>query len=125
VVESAGPIDGDIRLLILLHPSRSETLTPLHLFAVLGHVVWSDGPQELDVVVAVVFSHLLTTGFVDVTHVNLHFPVQSIVEKEVVRHADPVGFHGVALAVVVVPHVALETENNHPDRLQLLARQSV
>lgn len=39
-------------------------LTSLHLFAVLRHVVWSDGPQELDVVVTVVFGHLFTTGFV-------------------------------------------------------------
>lgn len=26
-------------------------------------------------------------------------------------HADPVGFHGVALAIVVVPHIPLEREN--------------
>lgn len=39
------------------------TFTSLHLFAVLRHVVWTDGPQELNVVVAVVLGHLLTTGF--------------------------------------------------------------
>lgn len=44
----------------------------------------------------------------DKTHIDLHFPVKSIVEKEVVCHADPVGFHGMALAIIVVPHIPLE-----------------
>uniref|UniRef100_A0A8C4HUF7 Uncharacterized protein n=1 Tax=Dicentrarchus labrax TaxID=13489 RepID=A0A8C4HUF7_DICLA len=70
---------------------RWRILTSLHLFAILRHVVWSDGPQELNVVITVVFCHLFTTGFVDTTHIDLHFSVQSIVEKEVVCHADPVG----------------------------------
>ena len=39
-------------------------LTSLHLFAVLGHVVWPDGAQKLDVVITVVLGHLLTIGFV-------------------------------------------------------------
>lgn len=43
---------------------EKRTLTSLHLFAVLRHVVRSDGPQELNVVITVVFSHLFTTGFV-------------------------------------------------------------
>lgn len=43
---------------------KTLTLTSLHLFAVLGHVVRSDGPQELNVVITVVFGHLLTVGFV-------------------------------------------------------------
>ncbi len=43
---------------------EKRTLTSLHLFAVLRHVVRSDGPQELNVVITVVFCHLLTTGFV-------------------------------------------------------------
>lgn len=46
--------------------------------------------------------------YIDMTHIDFHFPVQSIVEEEVVRHADPVGLHGMALAVVVVPHITLE-----------------
>lgn len=48
------------------------------------------------------------------THVNLHFPVQPVVEEEVVRHADPVGLHGMALAVVVVPNVPWDTRKD-PD----------
>lgn len=39
------------------------TLTSLHLFAVLRHVVWTDGSQELNVVIAVVLGHFFTTGF--------------------------------------------------------------
>lgn len=41
------------------------------------------------------------------THVDLHSPVKSIVKEEVVCHADPVGFHRMALAIVVVPHITL------------------
>lgn len=49
----------------------------------------------------------------DRTHIDLHSPVKSIVEEEVVCHADPVGFHGMALAIVVVPYIALEGEKNN------------
>uniref|UniRef100_A0A8C9YLH0 Uncharacterized protein n=1 Tax=Sander lucioperca TaxID=283035 RepID=A0A8C9YLH0_SANLU len=129
VVKSAGPVDGDVCLLLvqLQCPKRifqqqleekKQTLTSLHLFAILRHVVWSDGPQELNVVITVVFCHLFTTGFVDITHIDLHFPVQSIVEKEVVCHADPVGLHGMALAIVVVPHIPLERKH-YPDKFTL------
>lgn len=41
-----------------------ETPTSLHLFAVLRHVVWTDGSQELNVVVTVVLGHLFPAGFV-------------------------------------------------------------
>lgn len=53
-------------------------------------------------------------GFVwsETTHVDLHFPVQAIVEEEVVGHADPVGLHGMTLAIVVVPHIAWENKKD-------------
>lgn len=38
--------------------------TALHLLAELGHVVQSYGSQELNVVVTVIFGHLLCCGFV-------------------------------------------------------------
>lgn len=41
-----------------------ETPTSLHLFAVLRHVVRTDGSQELNVVVTVVLGHLFPAGFV-------------------------------------------------------------
>uniref|UniRef100_A0A3Q3KYM2 Uncharacterized protein n=1 Tax=Mastacembelus armatus TaxID=205130 RepID=A0A3Q3KYM2_9TELE len=130
VVESACPVDGNVCLLLIqLHCTKLTKLkqtikhwtvlsdinshTSLHLFAILRHVVWSDGLQELNVVVTVVLCHLFTTGFV-MTHIDLHFPVESIVQQEVVCHADPVGFHGMALSVVVVPHITLR-RNNHTE----------
>lgn len=38
---------------------------------------------------------------------DVHFLVEAVVYDEVVRHADAVGFHGVALAVVVVAHFGI------------------
>ena len=38
-------------------------------------------------------------------HVDLHLAVEAVVEQQVVRHADAVRLHGVALAVVVVANV--------------------
>ena len=35
-----------------------------------------------------------------------HFPVQSIVQKQVVCHANAVWLHGVALAIVIVANIA-------------------
>ena len=39
--------------------------------------------------------------------VHLHLPVEPIVEQEVVGHPHPVGLHGMALPIVVVPNVAI------------------
>lgn len=51
----------------------------------------------------------------DLTHIDLHFSVKSIVEEEVVRHADSVGFHGMTLAVVIVSHITCTTKHkNNP-----------
>jgi len=38
---------------------------------------------------------------------DVHLFVEAVVDDEVVRHADAVGFHGVALAVVVVAHLGI------------------
>mmetsp|Transcript_5383 Transcript_5383/g.11847 ORF Transcript_5383/g.11847 Transcript_5383/m.11847 type:complete len:118 (+) Transcript_5383:1292-1645(+) len=38
---------------------------------------------------------------------DVHLFVEAVVDDEVVRHADAVGFHGVALAVVVVAHLGV------------------
>uniref|UniRef100_A0A3P8PSM8 Uncharacterized protein n=1 Tax=Astatotilapia calliptera TaxID=8154 RepID=A0A3P8PSM8_ASTCA len=136
VMEPTSPVDGDVCLLLVqLHCSKltkleetikdwtvlsnidckkektkNSALTSLHLFAVLRHVVRSDGPQELNVIITVVLCHLFTT--------DLHFSVQSIVEEEVVRHTDPVWFHGMALAIVVIPHITCG-QKHHPDKFIL------
>ena len=39
--------------------------------------------------------------------VHLHLPVEPIVEQEVVGHPHPVGLHGMALPIVVIPNVAV------------------
>lgn len=39
------------------------------------------------------------------TYINLHLSVEAIVEQKVVRHADSVGFHGMALAIVIITNV--------------------
>uniref|UniRef100_A0A3B3D6L5 Uncharacterized protein n=1 Tax=Oryzias melastigma TaxID=30732 RepID=A0A3B3D6L5_ORYME len=119
VMEAASPVDGDVCLLLRnkhTHRASSGELTELkqavkhgrsrptslHLLAVLRHVVWADGPQKLDVVVTVVLGHLLCAGFLHPTHIDLHFPVKSIVEEKVVGHANPVGFHGMPLTIVIL-----------------------
>uniref|UniRef100_A0A8C3Y3Q2 Uncharacterized protein n=1 Tax=Catharus ustulatus TaxID=91951 RepID=A0A8C3Y3Q2_CATUS len=86
--------------------NRASKLTSLHLLAVLRHVVRADGAQEFDVIIAVVLGHLLGVGLVR-THANkfnfLVFP--PIVEQQVVGHADPVRFHGVSLAIIIIPNI--------------------
>ena len=49
--------------------------------------------------------HLVLGGLVGSVH--LHLPVEPIVEQEVVGHPHPVGLHGMALAIIVVPDVAV------------------
>uniref|UniRef100_A0A8C7XFB4 Uncharacterized protein n=1 Tax=Oryzias sinensis TaxID=183150 RepID=A0A8C7XFB4_9TELE len=75
-------------------------LTSLHLFAVFRHVVGSDRAQELNVVVAVVLGHLLSTSF-------------TIVQQQVVGHSDPMGFHGMTLSVIIVSNI---TYKKHAQR---------
>ena len=77
---------------------------PLHLLVVLPHVVRSDGPEKPDVVVAVELGHLLLGCLVGA--VDLHLPVESIVEQKVVGHPYPMGLHGMSLPIVVVANVA-------------------
>uniref|UniRef100_A0A3P9MCC3 Uncharacterized protein n=1 Tax=Oryzias latipes TaxID=8090 RepID=A0A3P9MCC3_ORYLA len=118
VVESPRPVHGNVRLLpVQLHsPScpkrpgqgrgvqvccRAHPLTALHLLAELGHVVWPYGSEELDVVVTVVFGHLICGGFHMKTYIDLHFSVEAIVQEEVVSHADPMWLHGVSLSIIV------------------------
>uniref|UniRef100_A0A8B9L7Z4 Uncharacterized protein n=1 Tax=Astyanax mexicanus TaxID=7994 RepID=A0A8B9L7Z4_ASTMX len=110
VVQSTCPIYSNIRLLpIQLYSTMYRNwcytlcmrvcvcgLTALHLLAEFGHVVRSDGPQKLYIIVTVVFRHLISCE----THINLHLAVETIVQQEVMSHANTVGFHWVALTVV-------------------------
>ncbi len=39
------------------------------------------------------------------TYIDFHFSVESIVQEKVVGHANTMGLHGVARAVVIVPDI--------------------
>lgn len=39
------------------------------------------------------------------TYIDLHFPVESIVQEEVVCHPDTVRFHGMSLSVIIITNV--------------------
>lgn len=64
-----------------------------------------DGSKEIDVVVGVESSDVVGGGGEGT--VDLHPAVEGVVDDEVVGHADTVGFHRVALAIVVVPNCGL------------------
>uniref|UniRef100_A0A668UCQ9 Uncharacterized protein n=1 Tax=Oreochromis aureus TaxID=47969 RepID=A0A668UCQ9_OREAU len=84
VMKASSPVDSNVCLLFVqLHSTGWKTLnckslTSLHLFA------------ELDVVVAVILGHLLSTGFV-------------------VCHADSVGLHGMPLAIIIDYYFILQS----------------
>ena len=46
--------------------------------------------------------------------VDLHLPVETIVEEEVVGHPHPVRLHGVTLSIVVVANVTVIIVANFP-----------
>lgn len=69
------------------------------------------GGEEVDVVVGVEAADVVGGGHVGL--VDLHEAVEGVVDDEVVRHSDAVGFHRVALAVVVVSDRRL-VEVAHP-----------
>uniref|UniRef100_A0A8B9E9A2 Uncharacterized protein n=1 Tax=Anser cygnoides TaxID=8845 RepID=A0A8B9E9A2_ANSCY len=82
---------------------KMHVLTSLHLLAVLGHVIRADRPQKLDVVVAVVLRHFFCVCLVRAhTYIDLHLPVETIVQQQVVGHPDPVGLHRMPLAIIIM-----------------------
>uniref|UniRef100_A0A8C1ACY8 Uncharacterized protein n=1 Tax=Cyprinus carpio carpio TaxID=630221 RepID=A0A8C1ACY8_CYPCA len=90
MMKASCPVNGNVCLLFVeFHSPKKKyhQLTSLHLLAVLRHVVWADGKEELDVIVTVILGHFFSIGFMR--------PL-----NEVVGHADSVGFHGMTLAIV-------------------------
>merc|ERR1719469_621129 len=106
VVKASRPVDSDVRgLLVQLdraghgtacgqlaelvesvkHRTVLAHVETLELFAVIRHVVGADGAEESDVVVTVELGHLVLSGLV--RSVDLHLPVEAVVEEEVVGHA--------------------------------------
>lgn len=78
-----------------------------------------DGGEEVDVVVGVEAADVVGAGGEGA--VDLHAAVEGVVDDEVVGHADAVGLHGVALAVVVVADRGL-VEVGHTPLLSVGAR---
>ena len=126
VVESAGPVDGDVRLSLVQFHGAGHTaaggelaelvesvkdgavladVEALHLSVVLAHVVGSNVAQEHDVLVGVILGHLLEDGLVG--SVDLHLAVESVVEEKIVGHADAMGLHRMSLSVVVIADVTI------------------
>lgn len=56
------------------------------------------------------------------TYVDLHFPIQAIVKKQVVGHSNTMWLHGMALTVVVVTNVTFVRNTKktlgHEDKIQ-------
>lgn len=40
-----------------------------------------------------------------ISYIDLHLPIETVVEEEVVGHADAVRLHGVTLAIVIIPNI--------------------
>uniref|UniRef100_A0A2K5Q6J2 Uncharacterized protein n=1 Tax=Cebus imitator TaxID=2715852 RepID=A0A2K5Q6J2_CEBIM len=143
MVQAPSPLHSDVRLLRIkfhgtCHRTTSRQLTELkqaiecwtvltnveslHLLAVLGHVIWTDGAQEFNVVIAVVLGHL-SIGFVRATH--FHFSVETIVEQQIMSHVDSVRLHWVALFIIVISDIPVVVVTDFPLgalRLRHLAR---
>lgn len=75
------------------------------------HIVLGDDAQEVDVVVGVKASHLLTAD--GLRSEDLHFAVQTIVDHQVMSHSHTVRFHGMPLPVVVIPDLSCTTQRGH------------
>ena len=76
---------------------------PLHLLVVLPHIIGSDWSQEPNVIVRMEFGHFFLSGLV--WSVDFHFAVEAIVQKKVMGHAYAMGFHGMALAIVIIANI--------------------
>uniref|UniRef100_A0A2K6USE3 Uncharacterized protein n=1 Tax=Saimiri boliviensis boliviensis TaxID=39432 RepID=A0A2K6USE3_SAIBB len=133
MVQAPSPIHSDVRLLLIkfhstCHRTTSRQLTELkqaieywtvltnieslHLLAVLGHVIWTEGAQEFNVVIAVVLGHLLSIGFVRA--IDFHFSVETIVEQQIMSHADSVRLHWVALSIIVISNIPVVVVTDFP-----------
>lgn len=123
MVQTPGPINCDIRILPVELDGRAngaasggltELKQAVEYGAVLAHVeapeltrvrvieesVGRDGGEELDVLRRVEAADVFEGGGEGAA--DLHAAVEAVVDDQIVCHADAVGFHRMALAVVVV-----------------------
>ena len=128
MVEPTGPVESDIGIATVeldggadgpaggglteseqavKHGTVLADVKPLEMAreGVVGERLGGDGGEEFDVVVGVEAADVGGVGRKGA--VDLHAAVEGVVDDQVVGHADPVGFHWVALAVVVVADARL------------------
>lgn len=55
----------------------------------------------------------IETLWQNVTHINLHFAVKSIIEEEVVCHTDSMWFHRMTLTIIVVSHITWDKNKKY------------
>jgi hypothetical protein len=123
VVESAGPVDGDVVAVVQLDGAAdgfprvrlAEAVEVVEDGAVLTDVesleradlvllrLWGDGAEEGDVVIGVEAAEVAVTGGVRPEH--LHLVEEAVVGEQGMRHADAMRLHRVPLPVVVVAHL--------------------
>jgi len=123
VVESAGPVDGDVMAVVELDGAANgaprvglaETVETVEDGAVLADVealeradlvllrLGGDGAEEGDVVVGVEAAEVAVAGRVRAEH--LHLVEEAVAAEQRVGHADAVRLHRVALPVVVVAYL--------------------
>uniref|UniRef100_A0A8C6HXR3 Uncharacterized protein n=1 Tax=Mus spicilegus TaxID=10103 RepID=A0A8C6HXR3_MUSSI len=133
MVQAPSPVHRDVRLLLIkLHSTCDRSsggqlaelkqaikyqtvltnIESLHLFAVFRHIIWANRTQEFNVVITVVLGHFLSIGFVRT--IDFHFSVETIVEQQIVSHADSVRLHGVPLSIIVVSNVPIIVVTDFP-----------
>lgn len=124
VMQPATPVDGDVAAVVVqlggavqrsagVHGAEVEeavehgtVVSYVEVAQVLGvalQVLRRDALQEFHVVLRVEATHVVGAG--TVRPVNLHFPVEAVIENEAVNHGEPVRLHGMARPVVEVTHL--------------------
>uniref|UniRef100_A0A8I5ZPT2 Uncharacterized protein n=1 Tax=Rattus norvegicus TaxID=10116 RepID=A0A8I5ZPT2_RAT len=133
MVQIPGPVHSDVRLLLIEFHSTCDRTTrgqltelrqaikyrtvlthveSLHLLDVFRHTVWANKTQELDVVITVVLSHLLSIGFVRT--IDFHFSIETIAERQIMSHSDLVRLHWVPLSIIVVSSIPVVVVSDFP-----------
>ncbi len=141
MVKTASPVDSDIRMsMIQLHGTTDRT-TSISLTkgiqAVENWTILSDvkalectqlvmlrfrryGTQKSHVIISMKTTKVTVSS--RVRSQNLHSLMHAVMNKQGMRHPDAVGFHGVTLAVVIIPHLVV-VEVGHSSFGPIVARR--
>jgi len=123
MVQTAAPVDSDVAAVVVQLGSAVQGSACVHgteveeavehrtvvshvevaqVLCVTLQILWRDTLQELHIVFRMEATHVVSAGAV--RPINLHLPVEAVVEHEAVDHGQPVGLHGMTRAVVEVTH---------------------